>query len=302
MAKLIFTHKKCFSYRAETLLLSVCKPKYGNIFSNSKKREQFLEDWFSSRQFKASNVTQLEFETMVDECRSYESLLIRFLELMAEKSRSFIIVDSTPSNAYHIARIKQIAPHSKFIFMIRDGRNVAISKNKLGWSNPPFPFTSYESNLHYSVLQWRDLLLRGDRQMERNSGILKIRYEDLVNKPAAVIDLLSKHLSIEPSTLDASALKDYNSSNSAFGKLGETHSNNDPMLRWKTLNDDLIFNISYGCLDTLAKYGYEVPQKQFVPILAIRSLYFKIHIKLKHAAVHLPFIGRSISSSLEKLD
>src|SRR5690625_5887275 len=50
-------------YRAETLLLSVASRRYGKF---GKRKEEFLKDWYRSRQFKRSGVDKERFERVYE--------------------------------------------------------------------------------------------------------------------------------------------------------------------------------------------------------------------------------------------
>lgn len=300
-ARLIFSHPRCFEYRAETLMLSVCKLKYGNIFRDSVKLSIFLEDWFKSRQFKESKLDRTEFIQIVETSSNYEELLINFLSKMCKNSGSAYIVDSTPAHGLFISNIVEECRSAKFINIIRDPRSVAVSQSKLGWTNPPFPFKSRKSRLHYCVVQWKDLLERVENEIVKGSPICMIRYEDLINNTDATIQSIASHLSMDQKDLDASIISTGSDSNSAFGEISNKRELNNPLNRWKTLDEQTAIEITYGCGKLLKKYGYLREPTPFQPIPHIRYLYFKAHVKTKRLLVRLPYFGKFISSSLELL-
>lgn len=300
-ARLIFSHWNCFEYRAESLMLSVCKLKYGDVFQNEIKRSAFLRDWFNSRQFKVCNLDRAEFIEVLKNSRNYEELLVRFLNKMCENSETSYIVDSTPAHGLFISNIITECPSAKFINIIRDPRSVAVSQCKLGWSNPPFPFKSKQSHLHYSVVQWKDLLERVESEAKKGKSICMIRYEDLISNTEATIRTITSHLSMNHRDLDASIISTGSDSNSAFGDLENKRDTNNPLNRWKSLDEKTASRITYGCGEILRKHGYSQEAPPFSPMLHIRYLYFKAHVKIKRLFVRLPYFGKFISSSLELL-
>ena len=152
VSHIISSSQKFAKYHAETLILNVCKQKYGNIFLSPQKRRLFLSDWIRSRQFRESHLTEIAFTKIVENSTSYENLLINFLSTIAESQGCSHIVDSTPGNAKHLMHINSKCKSSKFINIIRDGRDVALSQAKLNWSKPPAPFKSNNSKLHYAMV------------------------------------------------------------------------------------------------------------------------------------------------------
>jgi len=49
LGKLLSSSDSFFEYSAETLIMTVCRKRYGDIFNSISKRQVFLEDWFRSR-------------------------------------------------------------------------------------------------------------------------------------------------------------------------------------------------------------------------------------------------------------
>jgi hypothetical protein len=105
--------------------------------------------------------------------------------------------DKTPQYVRSIPELSAIFPGSRFIHVIRDGRDVALSYLSLEWG---------PSTLTRAVRQWRGDVAAG-RAAGRALGdarYLEIRYEDLVRDPA---DALARacafqNLTFEPAMLE----------------------------------------------------------------------------------------------------
>ena len=294
--KLLTSAESFHEYRAETLLMSVCRKKYGDIFSNKDKQNIFLEDWFRSRQFARSNLTKTEFKALVDTCSSYAELLVVFLEAMAEKNGKGYIVDSTPANLEHAEEIAAQCLYAKFIWVIRDGRDVSLSQEKLGWVNPPTPFTSKEDRLNYLLINWKLTNKKNLKNLGNNLFILK--YEEFLAKPETLISNLADFLDAKDQNFDLDRTLNAGHSNSAFGKLGNSK-NKSARNRWLAMDKNQLANFTYGCTDELSQFGYKKnsPTISFKSI--IRYYYFLMHIKLKKILLKVHLFSRFTTNMLE---
>lgn len=299
LSRIISSHPEFAVYRAETLLMNVCKPKYGNIFRSERSKYRFLNDWFRSRQYIAANIDRTRFLDILKSSKSYADLLGRFLEAIAFTQNKNRIVDSTPANYFHMEKIKRYCPNAKFINVIRDGRDVAISQVKLGWCNPPLKYTSRSAKLHYSTVQWREVL-RSTLNANVRQHTLSLRYEDFIDYPDNYEKIISQFLNLEPGNMDTTIIQDSESSNTAF-KSSDPESQKT-IARWRSLEPELQAAISYGVEQDLMRNGYEASLHKFNPKLFIRYQIFKWHIKMKRILIQLPFIGRLTSGTLEIIE
>ncbi len=97
--------------------------------------------------------------------------------------------DKTPAYIEHIDRLAEIWPDARFVHLIRDGRDVALSVMKV-------PFGP--NNAWAAAHSWADAIRRGHRAAERHPGrVLEIRYEDLVSEPAETVAAVCAFLELE---------------------------------------------------------------------------------------------------------
>lgn len=296
LSRIISSHPDFAIYRAESLLMNVCKPKYGNIFRSKSAKQRFLNDWFRSRQHIASNINREKFLGILELSRNYADLLSRFLEAISFSQNKGRVVDSTPTNYLYMNRIKRYCPKAKFINVIRDGRDVAISQVKLGWCNPPFKYTSKTAMLHYSTVQWSEVL-KVTSQANMGQNILNLRYEDLITYPIHYEKLISRFLGLEPGHMDTSIILDPEDSNTAFKSTDPGFSKT--VARWKLLDSELQTEMSYGVENDLIRNGYEASSRKLNLRLLIRYQIFKCHVALKRVFIQLPFVSRLTSGTLE---
>lgn len=97
--------------------------------------------------------------------------------------------DKTPQYVRSIAQLSTIFPGSRFVHVIRDGRDVALSYLSVDWGPP---------NIWRAARVWRQ-----DVSVGRRAGRLvgperytEVRYEDLVGSPASVLGRLCTFLDL----------------------------------------------------------------------------------------------------------
>jgi hypothetical protein len=84
--------------------------------------------------------------------------------------------DKTPLFVLHIPLLAELFPEAVFVHMVRDGRNVVLSRVETAWGTDRFDF---------EALQWRSQIERGraDGRVLGPDRYLEVRYEDLVTDP-----------------------------------------------------------------------------------------------------------------------
>ena len=294
LGRMLSAHPDFYVYRAETLLMEVAKIKYGDIFKYKERREAFIKDWFDSRQFKRSNLTKSEFLDILSTSNNYSELLVSFLRRMALKANRRYIVDSTPSNIFSVPQISAVCPQAIFIRIVRDGRDVAISQVKLGWSNPPAPFRERRDLVHYALLVWQ----QSQDFFENNSleAINKtVFFEDLISNPDRTFRSLGSLIG-EDFTPDSyeSVLKDKR--NTAF----EEDSKSPPVERWKNEDYEFINDVTFNIGKTLRKYGY-VSDTACINLRSVfRYYYFLLFFRTKRMISRYHRIGKFSSQEFER--
>ncbi|MDW7759177.1 MAG: sulfotransferase [Acidobacteriota bacterium] len=95
------------------------------------------------------------------------------------------LVEKSPSHLFHIPFIGEIFPASRFIHVVRDGRDVAVSVLDAAASWVPIWKSSFGRSIASSAKAWGDAVRRAQRY-GRELGpdrFLEIRYETLRNDP-----------------------------------------------------------------------------------------------------------------------
>jgi hypothetical protein len=98
-------------------------------------------------------------------------VLRTFYSLYSEKFGKPRWGDKTPRYLLKMRRIQRALPEARFIHVIRDGRDVALSMTDLRWR---------PDSLVHGAREWREHVQAGRRQGARVPHYLEVRYEDLI--------------------------------------------------------------------------------------------------------------------------
>jgi hypothetical protein len=150
--------------------------------------------------------------------------------------------DSTPVNMMHADQIHKLLPEARFINVIRDGRDVAVSISKERWgpNNPYEALPWWANRVHRAAVALKSV---------NPASVLHFRIEDLIvnKREQSYVDLL-KFLGLE----DSQTLREYFAEQLTAEKL---HTG-----RWRTeVKDSERFNAKYKslCQSLMAK-GIEI--------------------------------------------
>lgn len=97
--------------------------------------------------------------------------------------------DKTPSYVLHLPLLADMFPEARFIHIIRDGHDVALSMLNIAWG---------PNSVEDAALHWRRHVSRGRKEGERlgPERYREVRYEDLVAEPETVIRSLCPFLDL----------------------------------------------------------------------------------------------------------
>ena len=170
-------------FHTQMNVFDVLEPIYGDMSSDANKR-RMMKDWLASKAFKVSGLQADDIATKVlEECHSAGDFLRIVMEEVALNQGVDRWADSTPTNVPHMMRIKRDFADAKFVHIIRDPRDLALSLDKKGWSRP-LPGDKRNSLLAAAVY-WEWIVRKGRSYGRRlGSDYMETRYEDLVQWPA----------------------------------------------------------------------------------------------------------------------
>jgi Sulfotransferase family len=173
-------------FHTQMNVYDVLQPIYGDLGVLKNKRKM-MGEWLRSKAFRASGLNAHEIETEVlTACRSAGDFLRMVLDGVARRQNVDRWADSTPTNVPHMLRIAEDFPDARFVHIIRDARDVALSLDKRGWSRP-LPWDKNRSLLA-AGLYWEWIVRMGRRYgAALGSRYMEVRYEDLVERPRATL-------------------------------------------------------------------------------------------------------------------
>ena len=93
--------------------------------------------------------------------------------------------DKTPIYCHHLNTIRRLLPEVRFIHLIRDGRDAALSLRRM-WFSPGWEIETQAS-------YWRDCVLAARRAGLGRDDYLEVRYEDLVLHTKETLERVCAH-------------------------------------------------------------------------------------------------------------
>ncbi|MBV6517713.1 MAG: hypothetical protein DCC43_00585 [Candidatus Brocadia sp.] len=211
--------------------------------------------------------------------RTFQDIVMRINTYFNTKSTVEIWGDKTPLYVNSILFLGKLFPGSKFINMVRDGRDVMVSafKAKLGGTN-----------LTEISLEWDECILNGILA-EKYFGperVKTVRYEDLVSDPKKILSSICDFLNIG---YEESMIQYYTTSDAQVLSRSKHHSNivkpisSDSVgVYKKVLKHDQRKALESYMGNTLMTYGYDLEfDFQLLP-----SKYYR-YLALFHSCVKL---------------
>src|SRR5215813_279162 len=118
---------------------------------------------------------------------SYTDLVSRILDLYGERQGKPVVGDKTPDYVRSIETLHGLWPSARFVHVIRDGRDVALSMMDWPKSRPkPGDFAAWREDRVSTAALWWEVNVRMGRQAGESIGhelYYEVRYESLVRRP-----------------------------------------------------------------------------------------------------------------------
>jgi len=145
---------------------------------------------FSSNdpEWKKLELNKEKFKVELFKCNDEKFFYIKLVELYTSKRNSLISVDKV--STIFIEKIIKFFPDSKFIHIIRDGREVYASSAKRGWID----------NYIYLPILWNESIRyfnKYQKKYDNGKNFFEIKYEDLVKNSKLYIPKLFQFLEVE---------------------------------------------------------------------------------------------------------
>lgn len=185
------------------------------------------------------------------------------------------ILEKTPDHLHHVETLLDWFPDAKFVCVVRDGRDAAVSMRNLPWG--------YNSIRRYALI-WQRSAKQSLKLAERIPHRFKtIRYEDLLTAPESTLKSICQFVDVEfdPVQLDPGRSTDVvPERESAWKKKANQRIDPSRVYAWKrTLDKNEIRVFNSVASEQLAAYGYEAgisgstPQLKRLSDSAVNVLY-----------------------------
>ncbi len=244
-------------YKAETHLLDVCKPLYGDI-ADSRNRKRFLKDWVVSSQFRRSGLDAADFMQRADRpFRHYGEFLRWFMEEVARAQGKARWLEKTPGHIFEAKNLLDWFPDARFLHVVRDGRDVALSLRNKGWLSSRRG-GSLNQLVSAARLWYRAISFGRWLQREAGERYLEFRYEDLVQRREETLQQINRFLGIELTfaQIDARGEGALRGGNTTYQRK-MTGLSSEGCYRWKKVMSPLEQQVITHCLrDALEERGY----------------------------------------------
>jgi hypothetical protein len=173
-------------YRTESNAMNLLEPRFGDL-SVSRNKEKLMDAWLNSKLFWLSGLDADEIrKKVIAECKHGGDFLRVIMEEMARKQGTRRWADCTPEHLLYLPRIKETIPEALIIHIIRDGRDVALSTDKLGyikrapWDRKP--------TVMAAGLYWEWIVNRGRADGRKLGGdYTEVRFEELITEPRTTL-------------------------------------------------------------------------------------------------------------------
>ncbi len=219
-------------YRTESNVFNLLAPRFGGMRSLGDRKD-LMSCWLKSVLFRASGLDpgQIEAKVMA-ECQSAGDFLRLLMQEIARAQRVNRWADCTPEHLLYMLEIKRQIPNALFIHILRDGRDVALSYMKQGWTHP-LPWDTGE-RLGIAGLYWEWLVRKGREQgIHLGADYQEVRFEDLIENPQQTLSRLGEFIAhdLDYERIQSVGIGSVSQPDSSFA--GETQGAFNPVGRWR---------------------------------------------------------------------
>ncbi len=281
-------------YTEESSVFNILAPRFGSL-RHQRNRQKMTDAWLRTKLFTRAGINGDQIrERLLTDCRNPGDFLRIVMEEIASTQNVERWAETTNDHLFYIPQIKKTIPEALVVHLIRDGRDVALSMEKLGWlRNYPW---SPEHGLMVTGLFWGWMVNQG-RQfgMQLGADYLELRYEDLVSRPRETLAVLGKFIGhdLDYDRIRAASAGPVAVPNTSFPAELEDSSFH-PIGRWRTaLSPDRLAIFESWVGPHLERMGYSLatPRDRLnrsFNVSARRTLYPKVFDLKQWLKTHTP--------------
>lgn len=151
---------------------------------DSRQVSEFIRDLKSSKKIEDWNLdyTNLSSKIRSEQPASFAELVLLVYQVFS-KPDTLLIGDKNNYYIHHIPTLKELFKGAKFLHLVRDGRDVAVSYKEINTSvftskyAPSLPTSTYDI-----AKEWSENVLKIQREISDRDHFM-LRYEDLISSP-----------------------------------------------------------------------------------------------------------------------
>ena len=151
--------------------------KYGDL-SHKENFADLVKDIFKERPVMQWDLNIDPYE-LFDQMNSYNfnTIVHKICMLRAEKNHTPSWGDKTPHYILDIDVLYELFPGAKFIYLVRDGRDVALSLLEKPWG---------PNNIYACAVYWNKCYAQSSilENLQTQQNLFSLRYEDLLSDPS----------------------------------------------------------------------------------------------------------------------
>jgi hypothetical protein len=282
-------------YREESGVFNYLMPHFGDL-RQMRNRQKLLKFWFTTKLFTKTGLHPEQVEQRVlTECRTAGDFLRIGMEEIARSQGVERWAESTNENLVILPLIKAMIPDALIIHMIRDGRDAALSLDKMGWMRR-YPWNP-ECGLMVCGLYWEWMVRQGREGSSRlGSDYLEVRFENLVANPREALAEVSRLIgqNLDYDKIRAAGMRRLSVPNTSFEEE-LCQSGFNPVGRWKKMCTSEQLATLEGLIGkTLTESGYLLgtPAEKLDESLDVRKmrlLYPRVFALKKWVKFYTPF-------------
>lgn len=246
------------NYREESNVFIQLMPRFGDLRRRNNRRK-LLDLWYQTELFTKTGLRPEQIESRIlNECRTAGDFLRIYMDEIVRNQGVERWAETTNEHILLLPLIKGMIPDALILHVIRDGRDAAVSLDKLHWLSR-YPWTPEHSLMvHGQYWEW---LIRAGREAGRQLGgdYMEIRFEELVTDPhhtlARVGDFIGQNLDYDQ--IRAAGVRSVKVPNTSFRSDLKQDAGFNPIGRWKSACTPEQLAMLEGLIgSTLTEFGY----------------------------------------------
>jgi hypothetical protein len=241
-------------YRAETHAYSLVGPRFGGLRS-AQQRQAYWDFAHNGFQFTRAGIPEERAKSIViEESHDVGSYLDGFMSEICRAQGVPRWAECTPDHALFMDQIAQDFPDARFVHILRDGRDVALSLARQGWIQR-LPMDSMPAEVA-SGFFWDWLVGHAQKSgAELGGRFHELRYEDLVTQPEKTLTQLGRFIGadLDHQTILENGVGSVSRPNTSYTDDPKS----SPVGRWQRADKDVRRHLWSALGPRLTSLGYE---------------------------------------------